>query len=428
MKQNIRALVIAEAANPEWTSVPLIGWSQFEAIRRLVNAHLVTHIRNEGALERAGLRKDLDFTSINNEHVASPLYRLATLLRGGDNKGWTTVTALQAITYYSFEQELWRTFKERLLRREFDVVHRITPLSPTHQSILARRLAKIDIPFVIGPLNGGVPWPSGFRDRQRAERDWLSSIRGIYKLLPAYASTRRYSSAILVGSKFTHQDMPKWAHAKCIYIPENGVDPNRFHLVRSRTASVPLRGAFVGRLVPYKGADALVEAASEFMRNGQLELHIVGDGPLRPTLDALVKTLGITRQVHFHGFVPHPEVQKRLQGCDFLALPSVREFGGGVVLEAMALGVTPVVADYGGPTELIDDECGIRIPFTDKASLINGFRLAIGEILRFPVVLDQLGAAARKKVQEQYTWNQKAKRIVDIYESLIRGSKDSLNE
>jgi glycosyltransferase involved in cell wall biosynthesis len=185
-----------------------------------------------------------------------------------------------------------------------------------------------------------------------------------------------------------------------------------------------LKGAFVGRLVPYKGADMLLEAAAGFLRRGQLELHIVGDGPQRPFLEGLADRLDIRRNVHFHGWVSHVEVPERLRVCDFLALPSVREFGGGVILESMALGVTPIVADYAGPSELVDEKTGIRIPFTDKQSLIDGIRCTIGDIIRAPHVLDTLGAAGRRRVIEKFTWEEKARRIAAVYQAVLDGSNN----
>ena len=297
-------------------------------------------------------------------------------------------------------------------------------MSPTSQSIIAKRLAKLSIPFVVGPLNGGVPWPRNFTNRQHAERDWLSHVRWLYKLMPGYRSTRRYSAAIIAGSKYTYGEMPRWTKEKCVYIPENGVDSERVKLPRDRVACRPLRAVFVGRLVPYKGADILLDAAAEYLRKGQLELHIVGDGPERPLLEAMVDRLGIRTGVRFHGWLPHVEAQERLRTCDFLALPSVREFGGGVVVEAMALGVTPIVADYAGPSELVDEKTGIRVPFHDKDSLVEGMRAAIGNVIRSPELLDELGAAARQKVSEKLTWEAKANQVIAVYDAVLAGTKN----
>jgi glycosyltransferase involved in cell wall biosynthesis len=413
-----RILLMAEAANPEWVSVPLIGWSLSRALAEVADVHLVTHVRNRSAILRAGLTEGCDFTCIDNERVAAPLHVMSNMLRGGAGKGWTTVMAFSSLAYYSFELETWRKFSARIRAREFDIVHRITPLSPTSQSILGRRLTKIGIPFVIGPLNGGVPWPKGFSSRHRAERDWLTHLRWLYELMPGYRSTRRDSAAIIVGSKYTYEEMPHWAKGKCVYIPENGVDSNVLEHRRHRFNHRPLRAAFVGRLVPYKGADLLLQAAAEFLRSGQLELHIMGDGPQRPLLEAIVERFRIRDGVRFHGWLPHIDVQEKLGTCDLMILPSVREFGGGVVVEAMALGVTPIVADYGGPSELVDDETGLRIRFQDEKSLVEGLRLAIGNVVRCPQILDELGAAARRKVQERLTWQAKARQIVGVYDSV----------
>ena len=196
------------------------------------------------------------------------------------------------------------------------------------------------------------------------------------------------------------------------------------NIPRTRRAALPLKGAFVGRLVPYKGADILLEAAADFLRDGKLEIDIIGDGPQQQTLEALVKQLGTEKSVHFHGWIPHRDVQEKLRLCDFMALPSIREFGGGVVVESMALGVAAIVADYGGPSELVDERTGIRVAFHDKESLKDGMRRAIGDGLRTPKMLDELGAAGLKKVQQILTWKAKASQIFAVYEAVLRGEKD----
>jgi len=414
----IRALLIAEAANPEWSSVPLIGWSLSTAIAREIDAHIVTQIRNRDAFVRAGLKEGVDFTAIDSEAIERPFWKLAGWLRGGQGIGWTTQTALASLSYPYFEYLVWKQFGARISKGEFGVVHRITPLTPTAPSSLAKRCAGAGVPFVLGPLNGGVPWPEGFDMERRREKEWLSYVRAAYRLLPGIRRTYRLATKVLVGSRFTQGDLPAAYRDKYIYMPENGIDPGRFWRKALRHDSGPLRAAFVGRLVPYKGPDMLLESALELLRSGSLIIDIVGDGPLMPELRSFVQKHNLGTMVTLHGWVANEQVQDILCQCDVLAFPSIREFGGGVVLEAMALGVVPIVVDYAGPGELVTSETGLKIPIGTREGIVTGFREALTRLTKDRSELAVLSRNSCDQVQKRFTWPAKARSICKIYEDL----------
>jgi glycosyltransferase involved in cell wall biosynthesis len=413
-----RALLIAESANPEWFSVPLVGWSLATAIAKEMDAHIITQIRNRDAFVRAGLVEGVDFTSINSEAVVRPFWKLANWLRGGKGIGWTTETALSSLAYPYFEHLVWKQFGSRIQKGEFCVVHRITPLTPTAPSSLAMRCAQAGIPFVLGPLNGGVPWPRAFGRERRREKEWLSYVRPAYRLLPGISETYRYTTRVLVGSQFTLSDLPRRYRDKYIYMPENGVDPERFSHPAQKRDDGPLRAAFVGRLVPYKGPDMLLQSALELLRDGSMTIDVIGDGPMMEALRSFVQHHDLWSVVTFHGWVPNEKVQDILCQCEILAFPSIREFGGGVVLEAMALGVVPVVVDYAGPGELVTTETGFKVPLGSREEVVAGFRTVLTRLVTSRAEVHERSAGARTHVQQRFIWPVKARQIVALYATL----------
>ncbi len=420
---NLRALIIAEAANPEWVSVPLEGWSHFLAISRNVNAHLVTHVRNSHAIKRVGLASDA-YSIIDSERVSRRLYRLGSLLRGGAGKGWTTMMACEALSYCYFEYLVWKRFGPAIINGEFDVVHRVTPLSPTIPSLLAQKCRKVGVPFVLGPLNGGVPWPNAFDSERRMEKEWLSYVRGAYKLLPGFSATRKNAAAIVIGSKDTWNQISSRYRSKCIYIPENAIDPERFSLQRTRKATRPIQIVFVGRLVPYKGADMLLEAALPFIRCGELRIKIIGDGPQFESLRETITREGVSSDVELTGWIDHTSIQQHLITADLFVFPSIREFGGAVALEAMAVGLVPMVVRYGGLGELVTEETGFLIEMGNRESIISQLRALLQQVIQNPGMIEVKSVAARKRVLQNFTWDVKASLILEVYKWVLGQRSD----
>jgi glycosyltransferase involved in cell wall biosynthesis len=346
---------------------------------------------------------------------------MATFLRMGEGKGWTMVTALMALSYPYFERLIWREFGPTIMTGDYDIVHRVTPLTPTAVSPIARKCAKAGVPFMIGPINGGVPWPKGFDAERRREKEWLSYVRGIYKLLPGRRKMLNATRAIIAGSRHTAGEIPKQFADRGVWLPENAIDLERFNLRSTQQMDGPLRACFIGRLVPYKGADMAILAAADFLAAGKMTLDIIGDGPMRAQLEALVQEQGLQEAVTFHGNLEHTKVQEVAAQTHVMTFPSVREFGGGVVLEAMVLGVVPIIVDYAGPGELVTDATGYKIPIGPREEIVTSMRAILEKLVEDRSDLPRKSAAATKLVQEHFTWPAKARQVREIYDWVLVG-------
>ncbi len=415
----VRVLLLAEMANPNWQSVPLVGWSHCEAIARQTDAHLVTQVRNREDILQSGYREGIDFTALDSERIAKPMWALASLLRGGSGKGWTTIQALAPISYYYFEYLAWRKFEARLKAGEFDIVHRVTPMSPAVPSPMAKWCQSIGVPFVIGPLNGGLAWPSEFPTLAKQENEWLAPFRDAYRLMPYQKSTRSKSAAVLLGSRNVWDLWQPENKGQVFYMPENGIDPLRFGVPDRTPATRPLKILFVGRMVPYKAADLVIEATADLLRRGEVELTLIGDGPHRKYLEHLASELSLGDSVRFLNSVPHTELANHYQQADLFGFPSLRELGGAVVMEAMVQGVVPIVVDYGGPPEFLTAETGVTIPLGDRESIIQRFRAAVQRFVERPELLQPMSEAARQDILKRFTWDAKAADDVAVYRWLL---------
>jgi glycosyltransferase involved in cell wall biosynthesis len=436
--KRLSVLLIAERANPEYTSIPLRGWYHGQAIAKVADVHIVTQHWNGPAYVKAGFT---NFTGLDTSIVHEPMKLAISALRGGQGKGWTIDTALSALEYYFFEYLLWKKFGSLIKSGKFDLVHRLIPSSPTVPSLIAARCKKAGIPFILGPLNGGLPWPKEFNTARRQENEWLSYLRDIYRLMPGYRSTREDAAAIMVGSQATLAKVAQPYREKCVYFPANAVDTSHFQRQRSvlhtdlhtdwpagnsagnrySATSRPIKLIFVGRLVPYKGADMLIDAAAPLLKAGKLTLDIIGKGPQHSALAAQIKAKALNASVTLAGSIPHEQMQDRLSAADVFAFPSIREFGGAVVLEAMAVGLVPVVVDYGGPGEMVTSTVGFKVPLGTRDQIVSGFEKIFRELVAHPERIEVMGARSRQRVLSKFTWQVMARQTLDVYQWVLSG-------
>ena len=416
--QKPRVLLLADDCNPEWPSLPVVGYKAARAIADYADVTVATHVRNRPQLDRHGFgRAKVEY--IDNEYVARGMYKLNTWLRGGNQVGWTTHIAMNYPSYLSFEWEVWRRFRKQLERREFDIVHRLTPMSPTLPSPLA---SVCPVPFVIGPLNGGLAWPKEYAPERAREKEWLVKLREAHRLLPFYQSTYAKSAVILSAFEHTMRDLPQSARERMVNFPEVGVDAELFHPHSKRGGQRSrLTFLFAGRLVPYKLPSLAVDC---FARSAILRGHrllIVGDGPERETIERKVNEARLWGSVQVLGQRSQAEVGDLMRQSDVFVFPSIRELGAGVVAEAMASGLCVAAVDYGGPAQLLANARGVKVPLSGQETLTRDFTIALEQLASAPEQARAYGDKARSYALSMLTWDVKAQFTLDLYQRALEG-------
>ncbi|NOY76712.1 MAG: glycosyltransferase family 4 protein [Calditrichaeota bacterium] len=171
---------------------------------------------------------------------------------------------------------------------------------------------------------------------------------------------------------------------KSAIIP-NGIAPVTADLKSAapRVGSSAKNMVFVGNLFRVKGADRLVEAL-KLLKQRDVSWHVdlIGDGPERQALENRVKALKLDRSVKFWGKLSHSAVLEKLSLADVLVIPSRREGGPLVLIEALALGKTVVAFDVGNVTDVLDRP---ELGYVVKEQTAEALAAAIDRALRMPV-------------------------------------------
>jgi glycosyltransferase involved in cell wall biosynthesis len=420
----LRILLLAPGASPEEVSMPYVTYSHAAALAQLHDVALVVGSPTEDPVRRA----NAPFRSI--EVIRMPLLErvYAWSLRRIFKYNYDTqvLTAFGYPFSLAFEWCAWRQLRRRIFAGEFDVVLRIMPMTPVMPSPFAFFLRNGPVPFVIGPLNGGLPWPPGFAQLDN-QREWVSGLRNLYRFLPFARSTYRHAAAIIAASSQTYAEFATYSE-KLFFVPEPGISPSLcFGDSRSPKPGAKLELIFVGGLVPRKACDLALRAAAPLLRSDLARFTVVGDGPERNRLEQLMRSLGIEKAVSFCGWVSHAEVLRHLRSADVFVFPSLRDNGAGVVFEALGTGAVPVVADFGGPGDIVHPEVGYKVPLTSENDMVAQMEKILTELAHNRDRLEKLRRQGMAYVRERLTWEAKAQSVTRVLNWAVRrGPKPDL--
>jgi glycosyltransferase involved in cell wall biosynthesis len=286
-----------------------------------------------------------------------------------------------------------------------DLVHVV---SPTPMAIWAQRWARrAGVPavasfhthFVSYFRYYGAPW---------AERGGWAALRWFYRRCARVYAPSHSIIRELAAHGITHVDL-------CT----RGIDLARFSPARRDAAlraelgvsdEVPLL-LLVSRLVKEKDLADLVEVDRLLRGRGvRFRLALVGDGPMRAELEALLP------HAHFAGHQAGTELARWYASADVFVFPSTTETFGNVVLEALASGLPAVVVDRGGPPDQIEGgETGYIARANDAADLAG----RVGALLTDAALRRAMGERAREAATREHDWEAINRRLIEGYRRVI---------
>ncbi len=213
--------------------------------------------------------------------------------------------------------------------------------------------------------------------------------------------------------------------AEKIVVHGSGIDCKKFAFMpRYPSPDGFIRIVTTGRLVEKKGIEYCIRAVAQVAQiYPNIEYNILGDGPLRPSLEQLIQDLDIGQQVKLLGWQQQKEIIQILDQSHLCLATSVTSESGdqdapvNTLKEAMAMGLPVISTIHGGIPELVEDGVsGFLVPERDVEAIAQKLIF----LIQHPEQWVQMGQAGRAKVEELYDMQKLNDELVEIYENLLK--------
>jgi glycosyltransferase involved in cell wall biosynthesis len=242
--------------------------------------------------------------------------------------------------------------------------------------------------------------------------------------IPILSVIVRSADMITTNSTYTKQQIEGLVRLSCpIRVIPMGVNPPDSPLVPGESCRNTV--LFVGRLVEWKGVDTLIRSMAGVRKViPDSQLNIVGDGPLRDSLQHLVEDTGLTGSVRFYGKVNNEDLSKLYDSALVFVLPSrsyqglVMEGLGVVLLEAMSHGVPVIGSNVGGIPDIIEDgKNGFLFPGENENILAD----RIINLLSDSVLAERFRQEGFETVRTRFSWEAVSRQFSEIYAGTLEG-------
>jgi glycosyltransferase involved in cell wall biosynthesis len=281
----------------------------------------------------------------------------------------------------------------------------------------------LDVPVVIGPMCGGMEFPPAFQHLESSFNRLSNRIgRAISDLLNRLIPGKLQADVLLVANDRTAKALPWGYQGKVYEVVESGVDLSLWQPTERRKPNpgAPTRFVYMARFVDQKGIPYLVEAFKQVAESTNAVLELIGSGELLAATKAQAAALNIQDRVNFHGWMALDAAAKLIHECDVYMVPAIRDCGGCAMLEAMAIGMPVIAANWAGPGQYVDESCGIRVNLETQEGFVNGLAAAMIQLADSPELREQMSEASKQRVRTNYLdWDAKVDRVVEVFEEAI---------
>lgn len=460
MLEKLNILACAYAANPKMGSESFVGWSALQSLAKHHRITAIVHGHNREEIEKAlpqlTQRDNLKFHFIGETHNWHPSRLLARF------QDWHWL--------HQWSKDAHQLARQLVAKEEFDLAHHLTIATWRMPS----PLGGLGIPLIWGPVGGGESFPFSFYRilspvsrafeflrwtgnqttlRSGRMRRFARSVSVALGNNPETLTALRslgipadrvcyLSQSFLGPEKFINLDKGKRIQEQGFGItggeegvrgpvgvgaqrgettgtpPESSIlNPESIILNPDSPSNPPLRIFAGGNLEGRKGVAIALQALSLFGERGNAFTFTYGGfGPELKHLQKLAASLNfgagkVSLGNHFDGAQYHSELAQ----AEIYLLPSLREGAPVTMIEAMASGCVPIVANAGGAPMVVDDTCGFVVPITNPNKMARDICTILEKLTNDRPLLATLSRAAWQRTRERCMEDAYLRGVEDAY-------------
>lgn len=404
MPKPVRLLLIAHNCSPSGGSE---ARSSFQVAEHLGRRGVIVTVLRNGLDETSPIDPNSVETNLNVSFVSIDMPQ---------TPGRLPVAPYIMVQYQRWLRQALRKARELHEDEPFDVVHHLSWSSLVQGS----PFYKLNLPFVMGPVGGGVKTPEAYMDEfvhQRSERIRNLIVDRI-RFNPLTRNLVAKSSFMVATNPETAMILRQMGVADCQARYDDAVGDSELRdtaITQSRNG--PLRVMWMSRILERKGLRMALAAVEEANKRAPVLLTLIGDGPDRGRNTAKIDELVASGMMIDLGWCVQDQIEEAFENNDVMLYNSLRDNGSAPLHAATRFGMPAVVLDHQGPGFITDESWAVKVPLSNPAQSINDLAQALVELARDRARRVKMGEAALA-VSHTNRWSDWAEYLDGLYHDL----------
>jgi glycosyltransferase involved in cell wall biosynthesis len=389
-----------------------MGWNWIINLSQHCQLHVLTE---------KGFQEEIETEISKLDLLYPPAFYYLDIGEKGKSLFWKQGSLLFYYYYKKWQKAAYEQSKEIIKSNEIQLVHQLNLIGFREPGYLWKWSGQI--PFIWGPVGGFNQVPLNYIFQFDIKNKIFYFGKNLIHHYQMYFHSRvrkalKRADLILAESSSTKNILKQVYGIDAVLMNETGADFEDFYEHTSFCNNNSLNLLWVGKIQGLKGLPIALKTLKLLQGKIPVAMTIVGDGPDDLSCRQFAKEIGVNEMVSFLGKRPNKEVKELMKIHDLLFFTSLKEGTPHVILEALSGGLPVLCHDACGHGDIINDSIGVKIPMESYEKSIRLFSEQLEFLYGNQIKLYEFSKNAKQFV-ETNSWKNKAKKMTEIYESVV---------